>query len=85
MLDRVIETDCDTIEEPCRRGGPAARERLSHARVLVVGLEPWGIVAATDEEKAKSRKIATLASRTNFALSIPMLACMAGQSHGLPF
>lgn len=44
-----------------------------------------GIVAATDEEKAKSRKIATLASRTNFALSIPMLACMAGQSHGLPF
>ena len=44
-----------------------------------------GIVAATDEEKAKSRKVATLASRTNFALSIPMLACMAGQSHGLPF
>ena len=44
-----------------------------------------GIVAATDEQKAKARKIATLASRTNFALSIPMLACMAGQSHGLPF
>ncbi len=48
MLDRVIETDCDTIEEPCRRGGPAARERLARARVLVVGLEPWGVVAAAD-------------------------------------
>lgn len=44
-----------------------------------------GIVAASDEEKAKARKIATMASRTNFVLSIPMLACMAGQSHGLPF
>jgi uncharacterized membrane protein len=44
-----------------------------------------GIVAATDEQKAKARKVATLASRTNFVLSIPMLACMAGQSHGLPF
>ena len=44
-----------------------------------------GIVPASDEEKAKARKIATLASRTNFVLSIPMLACMAGQSHGLPF
>jgi uncharacterized membrane protein len=44
-----------------------------------------GIVPATDEEKAKARRIATLASRTNFVLSIPMLACMAGQSHGLPF
>jgi uncharacterized membrane protein len=44
-----------------------------------------GIVAATDERKAAARKIATLASRTNFVLSIPMLACMAGQSHGLPF
>jgi uncharacterized membrane protein len=44
-----------------------------------------GIVAATDEQKAKARRVATLASRTNFVLSIPMLACMAGQSHGLPF
>ena len=44
-----------------------------------------GIVSATDEQKAKARKVATLASRTNFVLSIPMLACMAGQSHGLPF
>jgi uncharacterized membrane protein len=44
-----------------------------------------GIVAATDEQKAKARKVAMLASRTNFVLSIPMLACMAGSSHGLPF
>jgi uncharacterized membrane protein len=44
-----------------------------------------GIVPASDEEKAKARKIATMASRTNFVLSIPMLACMAGASHGLPF
>ena len=44
-----------------------------------------GIVPATDEEKAAARKIAALASRTNFALSIPMLLCMGGQSHGLAF
>ena len=44
-----------------------------------------GIVAASDEAKAKARKVAMLASRTNFVLSIPMLACMAGQTHGLPF
>ena len=44
-----------------------------------------GIVSATDQEKAKARKVAMLASRTNFVLSIPMLACMAGQSHGLAF
>jgi uncharacterized membrane protein len=44
-----------------------------------------GIVPATDEQKAKSRKVALLASRTNFLLSIPMLMCMIGPSHGLPF
>lgn len=44
-----------------------------------------GIVAATDEEKAKARKVALMASRTNFALSLPMLLCMAGQGHGLAF
>ncbi len=41
-----------------------------------------GIVAATDEEKAQARKVALLASRTNFALSIPMLACMGAAFHG---
>ena len=44
-----------------------------------------GIVPATDEEKAKARKTALIASRVNFALSIPMLLCMGSASHGLPF
>ena len=44
-----------------------------------------GMVAATDAEKAQARKVAGLASRVNFVLSIPMLMCMAGASHGLPF
>ena len=43
-----------------------------------------GIVPASDEEKAKARKVAGMASRTNFVLSIPMLMCMASASHGLP-
>jgi len=43
-----------------------------------------GIKPATDEEKAKARKVALYASRTNFILSIPMLMCMAATSHGLP-
>ena len=43
-----------------------------------------GIKPATDEEKAKARKAALYASRTNFILSIPMLLCMAATSHGLP-
>jgi len=44
-----------------------------------------GIKPATDEEKAKARKVALYASRTNFILSIPMLMCMAASTHGLPF
>ena len=44
-----------------------------------------GIKPATDDEKAKARKVAGLASRTNFVLSIPMLLCMASATHGLPF
>jgi uncharacterized membrane protein len=43
-----------------------------------------GIVQATDAEKAKARKIAFIASRTNTLLSIPMLMCMVGHGHGLP-
>ena len=35
-----------------------------------------GIVEATDEEKAKATPIALAASRTNLALSLPMLYCM---------
>ena len=44
-----------------------------------------GIVTATDAEKAKARKIGLMASRTNFVLSIPMLMCMAGATHGVAF
>ena len=36
-----------------------------------------GIVAASDEEKAKARRVAFLASRTNTMLSIPMLFFMS--------
>jgi uncharacterized membrane protein len=43
-----------------------------------------GLVPATDEEKARARRVALMASRTNFVLSIPMLMCMASASHGLP-
>ena len=50
----------------------------------ILGLKP-----ATDEEKATARRVAMLASRTNFVLSIPMLVCMAAAGHGnvagLPF
>jgi len=44
-----------------------------------------GIKPATDEEKAKARKVALYASRVNFVLSVPMIMCMAGRAHGLPF
>jgi uncharacterized membrane protein len=44
-----------------------------------------GIVPASDEEKARARRVAFLASRTNTALSIPMLLFMGAAAHGLPF
>ena len=44
-----------------------------------------GIVEATDEEKANARVVALMASRTNTFLSIPMIMCMVGHAHGLPF
>ncbi|MEO8156837.1 MAG: urate hydroxylase PuuD [Betaproteobacteria bacterium] len=40
-----------------------------------------GLVSATDEQKNKARRVAFLASRTNTALSIPMLFFMVAQSH----
>jgi len=43
-----------------------------------------GMVSATDEEIAKAKNVALLASRTNTLLSIPMLMCMVGHGHGLP-
>ena len=44
-----------------------------------------GIVAASDDEKNRARRVALLASRTNTMLSIPMLLFMGSASHGLPF
>ncbi len=44
-----------------------------------------GIVAASDDEKAKARRAAFLASRTNTMLSLPMLLFMVGGAHGLAF
>ena len=44
-----------------------------------------GLVAASDEQKAKARKVASLASRANFVLSIPLLLCMGAANHPLPF
>jgi uncharacterized membrane protein len=41
-----------------------------------------GIVDATADEKAKAGRVAMLTSRINTVLSIPMLYCMAAQSHG---
>lgn len=41
-----------------------------------------GMVQASDDEKARAKKIAFMASRTNTLLSIPMLACMVAAGHG---
>ena len=41
-----------------------------------------GMVQASDEEIAKARRVAFLASRTNTLLSIPMLMSMVGFGHG---
>jgi uncharacterized membrane protein len=43
------------------------------------------MVSATDEEKNKARRVAFLASRTNTALSIPMLYFMAAGAHSALF
>ena len=40
-----------------------------------------GIVAASDEAKAKSASLAMMASRTNLILSLPMLYCMIMGAH----
>jgi uncharacterized membrane protein len=44
----------------------------------VLGLKP-----ATDQEKAKARRVAFLTSRVNTVLSIPMLYFMAASAHGV--
>jgi len=44
-----------------------------------------GIVEASADQIAGAKKVALMASRTNTLLSIPMLMCMTGHMHGLPF
>ena len=44
-----------------------------------------GLVEASDEAKAKAGFVALMASRTNTALSIPMLLGMTAYAHGMPF
>ncbi len=44
-----------------------------------------GMVDATAEEIARAKVVALMASRTNVALSIPMLLGMTAFGHGLPF
>ena len=44
-----------------------------------------GMVEASADEIAGAKKVALMASRTNTLLSIPMLMCMTGHAHGLPF
>lgn len=44
-----------------------------------------GMVEASPEQIASAKKVALMASRTNTLLSIPMLMCMTGYAHGLPF
>ena len=44
-----------------------------------------GMVEASAEQIASAKKVALMASRTNTLLSIPMLMCMVGWAHGLPF
>ncbi len=44
-----------------------------------------GMVQSTPEAIAKAKVVALMASRTNTLLSIPMLMCMTGYAHGLPF
>ncbi len=44
-----------------------------------------GMKEASDEEISQAKKVALLASRTNTALSFPMLMGMTAFGHGLPF
>ena len=44
-----------------------------------------GLVQSTPEAIAKAKFVALMASRTNTALSVPMLLAMTGHGHGLAF
>lgn len=44
-----------------------------------------GLAGADDAERARAARITALASRINFVLSLPLLLCMGGANHALPF
>ena len=44
-----------------------------------------GLVEASPDDIPGAKKVALYASRTNTLLSIPMLMCMVGHGHGLPY
>jgi uncharacterized membrane protein len=44
-----------------------------------------GLVVASDAERARAARISALVSRINFVLSLPLLLCMGGANHALPF
>jgi hypothetical protein len=87
-LELGVHVRFDRLQEPHEVLGPmlrlAACDHLAGGDVQR-GEEILGLVPATDEQKAKARKVASLASRTNFALSIPLALCMGSATHGLPF
>ena len=67
----------------------ALRPRVRHIHVLsrhgwLPEVQATELKPASEEEKAKARKVALYASRTNFILSFPMLLCMIASGHGLP-
>jgi uncharacterized membrane protein len=44
-----------------------------------------GLVSADEARRTRAARIATLVSRINFVLSLPLLLCMGGSNHALPF
>ena len=44
-----------------------------------------GLVSANEAERARAARISALVSRINFILSLPLLLCMGGANHALPF
>lgn len=44
-----------------------------------------GLVSASESERARAVRITALVSRINFVLSLPLLLCMGGANHALPF
>ena len=53
--------------------------------VLRAATDDIATVDMTGKQIAGAKKVALMASRTNTLLSIPMLMCMVGHMHTLPF